>query len=106
MSHPKTCAASAVGSVKCFGSNSQGQLGYNHTDNIGDRDDEMGDYLDFVDLGTGFNFSHFAVGSYGGTTCVVSTENDIRCWGLNEYGTWFLSTEYRRYFALNDCENR
>ena len=33
---------------------SNGQLGYGHTNNIGDQANEMGDFLDTVDLGTDF----------------------------------------------------
>ena len=82
-----TCVLSTEGGVKCFGRNSKGQLGYGHTDDIGDEANEMGDYLDYVDLGTDFVASHFAAtGGVVNHVCVVSTENEVKCWGDNEDG--------------------
>ena len=49
------------GKLKCFGKNNRGQLGYGDTENRGDDADEMGDNLDYVDLGSGFNVSALAV---------------------------------------------
>ena len=37
-------------SLKCWGKNSNGQLGYGHTNNLGDAPGEMGDNLPVVDL--------------------------------------------------------
>ena len=40
--------------VKCFGWNTNGQLGLGHTDDIGDEAYEMGDYLESIDFGDAF----------------------------------------------------
>lgn len=88
-----SCALNTEGGVKCWGQNPDGRLGYGHTDTIGDNSNEMGDYLDYVDLGTGFVASHLATGGISsvwgagsGSVCVVSTENEVKCWGSNNQG--------------------
>ena len=60
----------------CWGENSHGQLGigsntHNYSPNV-------------VDLGTGITArSVFAHSSY---TCVILSNNNTKCWGLNSYG--------------------
>jgi cysteine-rich repeat protein len=39
------CALLTTGTIRCWGSNSEGQLGIGHTDDIGDSEDEMGSAL-------------------------------------------------------------
>ena len=61
-----TCVVLSDRTLKCFGSNEAGQLGYGTKTNIGDEKKEMGDNLDFVDLGSpanGFKFSA-AIGGF------------------------------------------
>ena len=79
-----TCAILDNASVKCWGSNSYGQLGYGHTNDLGDASDEMGDNLAAVDLGTGrtataifTNFWH---------NCAILDNASLKCWGFNNYG--------------------
>ncbi|SVE28724.1 uncharacterized protein METZ01_LOCUS481578, partial [marine metagenome] len=45
-----TCAILDNGSIKCWGCNSDGNLGYGHTILLGDDSDEMGDNLSAIDL--------------------------------------------------------
>ena len=40
-----TCAVLDDGTAKCWGRNTNGQLGQNHTDNLGDDGSEMGSLL-------------------------------------------------------------
>ena len=61
------------------GWNWQGQLGLGDTDNRGDDWFEMGDRLDFVNLGDNFNVAQLTV-SYN-FSCALSLENTIKCWG-------------------------
>lgn len=83
-----TCASSTSGGVKCFGRNDDGQLGYGDTEDRGDDSGEMGDNLDFVDLGDGFNASRtsFPTGGGGAHTVVVSDDLDLKAWGRNRNG--------------------
>ena len=74
-----TCVLFTSGGVRCWGNNASGQLGYGHTDNIGD--DELPTAN--VNLGTGA-ISQIAAG--GKHTCVLFTSGDVRCWGNNASG--------------------
>merc|ERR1719474_2490737 len=44
------CVLSVQDELKCFGRNSNGQLGYGDTENRGDDDEEMGDWLPVISL--------------------------------------------------------
>merc|ERR1719474_625122 len=46
-----SCISDDNGMVKCWGHNSDGQLGYNDTENRGDYPGEMGDNLPFLHFG-------------------------------------------------------
>jgi hypothetical protein len=46
-----TCVSISDGSLKCFGGNSQGELGLQNTSNIGDGPGEMGSLLGTMSLG-------------------------------------------------------
>ncbi|PNH01076.1 RCC1 and BTB domain-containing protein 2, partial [Tetrabaena socialis] len=67
--------------VKCWGGNTDGQLGLGHSDNIGDDPDEMGDDLPTVDLGTGRTAVAVAAGDRH--TCAILDDGGIKCWGNN-----------------------
>eukprot|EP01083_Nonionella_stella_P174618 605862_1 len=79
-----TCALSTNHTVKCFGRNNHGQLGYGDRNNRGDASDEMGDNLPEIDLGSKFIPRHIATGAYH--TCALSTTNAVKCFGRNKYG--------------------
>jgi len=49
------CGILSSQSVKCWGNNGNGRLGYGDTSDRGDEASEMGDYLSAVYLGTGLN---------------------------------------------------
>ena len=51
-SHYHTCVLLDDGSIKCWGYNPYGNLGYGHASNLGDGAGEMGDSLLAVDLGS------------------------------------------------------
>merc|ERR1719412_1957341 len=78
------CCVSTVGTLKCWGFNGQGQLGYGDTNNRGDESGEMGDNLQLVQLPTGFVVEQLAFLAYA--TCVVSTDDVVVCWGWNKAG--------------------
>ena len=77
-----TCALVASGNVVCWGANQRGQLGVGLAPDDIIGDDEDPDLLGRVDLdGQG---RLLAVG--GHHTCVVMTDNRIRCWGQGHVG--------------------
>jgi cysteine-rich repeat protein len=93
----QTCAIlnppAGAGAVKCWGSNSYGQLGLKSFGGArGDAPDEMGSFLPFVDLGeaatalaTGYNH-----------TCALLKSGDVKCWGANEVGELGLGDKMPR----------
>ena len=78
------CAINDNYEMKCWGLNYYGMCGYGHTDNIGDESGEMGDVLPIIDLGTDFKARKLVVGNL--FTCVISTFNDLKCFGRGHYG--------------------
>ncbi|MCB9748785.1 MAG: hypothetical protein H6713_02135 [Myxococcales bacterium] len=75
-----TCALLDDGSVRCWGDNTYGQLGYGHTDVIGD--DEPPKYVSAVNVGGAVK--QLAAGTYH--TCALLTSGAVRCWGNGDYG--------------------
>jgi alpha-tubulin suppressor-like RCC1 family protein len=79
-----TCAILDNASIKCWGSNSSGQLGLGNTNNLGDASGEMGDNLPTVDLGTGITAKSITTGD--SHTCAILDNSSIKCWGSNASG--------------------
>ncbi|CAM9212563.1 unnamed protein product [Sphacelaria rigidula] len=79
-----TCAILDSGSIKCFGYNTEGQLGQGNTSNVGDEADEMGDALLVVDLGTGVTVTEVTTGCQH--SCALIDDGDVKCFGYNNYG--------------------
>lgn len=78
------CAITDQGDVKCWGENTYGQLGLDHTD---DQGDDSGETLTLasVNLGTGRKARQVSVGATG-TSCAVLDDFSIKCWGNNDSG--------------------
>lgn len=72
-----TCALLDTGAVRCWGKNDKGQLGYGNTLSVGD--DETPASVGDVPLSKKVK----AVAAGSDHTCVLLTENGIRCWGDN-----------------------
>ena len=79
-----SCALSTNFELKCWGSNVVGQLGQEDNNNRGDDTNEMGDYLNPIDLGSEFNVSSVRCGYYH--TCALSSDYNVKCWGANGLG--------------------
>jgi len=82
-----TCAVLQDRSLKCWGENSYGQLGYGDVILRGDGPDEMGAHLPVIDLGGG---RVFEVATGDEITCALleaSTDPtlEVKCWGRNRY---------------------
>ena len=78
------CAELQQGGLKCWGYNGNGQLGQGHTSNLGDHANEMGDNLPYVDLGTGRSVKMVNMAIY--SQCALLDNDEVKCWGLNNYG--------------------
>ncbi|MEO1057235.1 MAG: hypothetical protein AAFY28_10015 [Actinomycetota bacterium] len=79
-----TCALLDDRTVKCWGFNIAGQLGYGDTADRGDDPNEMGDDLPAVDLGTGRWARALAVGSTH--SCAILDDYSAKCWGSGGFG--------------------
>jgi cysteine-rich repeat protein len=74
-----SCALLDDGSVRCWGDNAVGQLGLGNVMNLGD--DELPSTVDPIDLGG--PAEQIAAG--GNHTCARLTNNDVVCWGQNNF---------------------
>jgi alpha-tubulin suppressor-like RCC1 family protein len=73
------CSLFNNGGVKCWGRNNVGQLGIGSTASIGDHSSELGNALQFVDLGTGRTATKIACGRYH--ACALLDNEKMKCWG-------------------------
>ena len=78
------CALFDDGRIKCWGHNSDGQLGHGDTDDKGNNPGEMGDALPYTDLGTGAVVRSLSLGS--NFSCALLDSGQVKCWGKNDYG--------------------
>lgn len=79
-----TCALLSDGRVKCWGSNSFGQLGYENTTSRGLTVGSMGDNLPFVNLGTGRTAKRIFASEH--STCAILDNDSLKCWGRGASG--------------------
>jgi len=71
------CALYATGTIRCWGHNEFGQLGYGNTTNI-----DTVTLVGMVEAGSNIK----QVLAAGQATCVLYQNGTIRCWGNNDYG--------------------
>ena len=85
-----TCALLLNQQIKCWGDNDFGELGLGiSTERIGRISTEMGDNLDFVNLGNNITVIQVATGGSdigGSHTCALLSNQQIKCWGSNAFG--------------------
>lgn len=77
-----TCALLDDQTVKCWGRNQYGQLGYGDTVNRGLDTTAMGDALPVVPLGA----PAVAITAGRGHTCALLEAGEVKCWGYNAAG--------------------
>merc|ERR1719385_664290 len=72
--------------ILCFGRNDYGQLGYEDTTNRGDCDGTYEDISDLstIDLGTDFEIAQIQM--MGHHNCILSTNDELKCFGYNLVG--------------------
>lgn len=83
-----TCVILENGSVKCWGANSAGQLGY------GDYTSRLAAPSTPVDLGPNRRAKSLALGAYH--SCAVLDDDSVKCWGNNANGQLGLSDKNYR----------
>eukprot|EP00004_Rigifila_ramosa_P005448 TRINITY_DN1598_c0_g1_i3.p1 TRINITY_DN1598_c0_g1~~TRINITY_DN1598_c0_g1_i3.p1 ORF type:complete len:1507 (+),score=330.55 TRINITY_DN1598_c0_g1_i3:348-4523(+) len=66
--------------LRCWGDNTNGQLGYGHTNNLGDSPGEMPP----PDVAVGGQVTQAALGT--ASTCALLTTGSVKCWGNNVFG--------------------
>lgn len=88
------CALLDNGSVKCWGTNFDGQLGQGDTTVRGGLPNQMGDNLLPVDLGAGRTAKHLSTAF--SRVCAVLDDNTVKCWGANYSGGLGLGDTARR----------
>jgi alpha-tubulin suppressor-like RCC1 family protein len=93
------CVRYNEGSVKCWGLNTSGQLGYGDTVARGDTANESGSNLPFVNLGTGRTAKYLAAGFTH--TCAILDNDTLKCWGLNSSGQLGYADAVTRGNAAN-----
>ena len=74
------CALLDNGQVRCWGEGSAGQLGYGNEDNVGLA--TLPAEEDPVQLGA----QAVAIYAGGAHTCAILVENEVICWGNNDFG--------------------
>lgn len=79
-----TCALLNTNLVKCWGTNSAGELGIGDTLRRGDDAGEMGNALPVIDLGTGRTAVQVSAGS--AHSCARLDNGDVKCWGDALFG--------------------
>lgn len=80
-----TCAVLDNHRVKCWGENYFATLGAAPEDWVlGDEAGEMGDALEALELGSGFDAIDVTVGAFH--VCALSTTGLVKCWGSNTLG--------------------
>lgn len=78
------CAIFApTGTMKCLGDNSSGQLGDPERRPLGDKPENSGEHLPFVDLGRHVRVRQMSLGF--SSPCVQTGDRDLHCWGYGRY---------------------
>lgn len=96
------CVLSEEQSVKCWGKNNKYQLGYNHSNHIGDNLGEMGESLDILDFGD-YIPAKLALG--GEHSCAILNDGNITCWGYNNRGQLGIGVSDQEY-RLSESRSR
>jgi alpha-tubulin suppressor-like RCC1 family protein len=78
------CAVVQDSGIKCWGSNTAGQLGIGSTSSVGTTGGQMGNNLAEVPLSTtGLATTKVVAG--GNHTCALQSNSTVKCWGDNAY---------------------
>lgn len=97
------CARLTAGRIKCWGDNDTGALGLGDALDRGAGPGEMGQNLPDVVLDLSRTPKSLAAGYYH--TCVVFTDNTLKCWGRNDTGQLGLGDKNHRGDAPGELGN-
>lgn len=97
-----SCARFSTGQIKCWGAGSVGQLGTGTTAALGDQPGEMGAQLPFVDVGAGHTVKHLSAGAGQPSVCAILDNDQVKCWGTNQYGQLGLADTNNRGDGANE----
>jgi hypothetical protein len=86
--------------LKCWGNNPNGELGYGDTVTRGDNAGEMGNALPTVSVGTGRTVAFLDVGA--NHACTILDNGAVKCWGSNQYGQLGLGDTIARGDNANE----
>ncbi len=95
-----TCAILDSDQLKCWGDNYFGQLGLGDIDARGDAPNEMGDNLPYIDLGEDHTIKTVSAGK--NHTCAILDNDQLKCWGINNFGQLGLGDRMSRGDALDE----
>lgn len=99
-----TCALLNTGRIKCWGLNSNGQLGLGDSNHRGDVPGEMGSALPVTDLGANAKVESLAMGS--SHSCARLTSGAVKCWGTSSNGALGLGAITSRGAEPNQMGDR
>lgn len=91
--HAGVCAILNDNSMKCWGYNGYGQLGYENTTPYGHNLGSLPESRPAVNLGTGLYATKVVGGMYN--VCAILNNGKLKCWGDNQYGQLGIGTTQR-----------
>lgn len=95
-----TCVLSTEGAIKCWGENSDGQLGTGNTEEVGGATGTMGNNLKPIDLGLSETDKAVDVCTAPAFTCALTQMGKVKCWGDNMSGELGQGVEANRVFTM------
>ena len=97
------CALMSNDNLKCWGDNFKGMLGLGDIINRGDLPNQMGDQLDFVNLGNESIITDLSLGA--DHSCAILGNTKLKCWGVNNDGRLGLGDIIDRGEFINQMGN-
>ncbi len=86
-----TCAILNDNTVKCWGKNTNNQLGIQSTNSVGDELNEIAGIAGPT-LGLGIGITPVSLAAGGAFTCVLLSDGKVKCWGDNRSGQLGVSS--------------
>ena len=94
------CAKNAGGTLKCWGRNSQGQLGTGDTLTRGNTSQTSGSNIPFIQLDLPISF--LSSGPLAVSTCAILINHELKCWGPGGNGNLGYEDTKTRGIAPTD----